>query len=129
MIERLGAENVVSFGHTVEELTELRDYRPYEMLDKDPELKAVFSFLEEAIGQFPDGHSVYPLLASLQDSDPYYVMLDFADYIARQNMVDTLYADRPRWLTMSLMSIANSGWFSSDRAVREYARDIWGERN
>ncbi|MBD3392472.1 MAG: glycogen/starch/alpha-glucan family phosphorylase [Chitinivibrionales bacterium] len=125
MIERIGSENVVAFGHGVGDIEALKEYKPYEVLESSAELKAVFSFLEKALSQFPDGHAVYPLLSSLQDADPFYVLLDFEDYVAKQRMVDEIYQDRLRWLAMALMNVANCGWFSSDRAVREYAAEIW----
>jgi starch phosphorylase len=125
-MERLGHENLVMFGQGMEDLPCAGDYRPYEMLEKNPDLKSVFSFLEKALAEFPDGHTVYPLLASLQDTDLHYVLYDFEDYVKKQNLVDDLYIDRLKWLNMSLMSIAKSGWFSSDRAIRDYARKVWG---
>ena len=63
---------------------------------------------------------------NLRTSDPYMVMADFKDYRRAQADVQKLYADRTRWNQMSLANIANSGIFSADRSVMDYARDIWG---
>ena len=53
------------------------------------------------------------------------VLADFADYVRIQNEAEKLYADRDRWNKMMLMNIAGAGRFAADRAVNEYARDIW----
>jgi len=125
MLERIGGENIVVFGRGIEELEALRDYRPWETVDANPHLKDIFSFIEQSLSTFPDGHAVLPLLATLRDTDPYYILLDFADYIEKQNTVDALYIDRRRWLSMSLMNIAHSGYFSGDRMVKQYADELW----
>ncbi len=126
LMERVGSENVISFGHSVEEIEKLKEYRPYELLETNQELKAVYAFLERTLSEYPDGHAVYPLLASLHDTDSFYVLLDYGDYVAKQNQIDAVYNDRLKWLSMALMNVAGSGWFSADRAVSEYARDVWG---
>lgn len=63
---------------------------------------------------------------SLQNSDPYMVLADFDSYRAAQKLSSELYNDKYKWLKMSLNNIAGAGVFSADRAVKDYARDIWG---
>ena len=58
--------------------------------------------------------------------DQYYVLKDFATYRITQNKLQNTYKDKRKWAQMMLMNIANSGKFSSDRTIREYAEDIWG---
>jgi starch phosphorylase len=122
---RMGVENIVLFGKSVDEIDTLRDYRPWEVAESNPELKGALAFIEKMLPRFPDGRMVLPLLSTMRDSDPYFTLLDFADYTEKQNTVDTLYGDTRRWMTMSLMNIAHSGWFSSDRVARQYAQEIW----
>ena len=62
---------------------------------------------------------------NLRSSDPYMVMADFKDYRRAQADLQKLYADREKWAHMSLKNIANSGIFSADRSVLDYAHDIW----
>jgi glucan phosphorylase len=57
--------------------------------------------------------------------DPFFVLADFDDYMQAQSRVDAVWLDRRRWTTMSLLNTARSGFFSSDRAIRDYASSIW----
>ena len=67
-----------------------------------------------------------PILRNLLDYNDYYMLLaDMADYRRAQGEVDKAYRDQKRWNRMSLINIARSGFFSSDRAVLEYAKNIW----
>jgi starch phosphorylase len=66
-----------------------------------------------------------PFLDDLWNRDPYLVCADFADYAACQEEVGRQYRDRERWTRMSILNVARMGYFSSDRAVAEYCRDIW----
>ena len=59
-------------------------------------------------------------------ADYYLLANDFEDYIRAQDLVDETYKDQAKWTTMSIKSTAGSGKFSSDRTIREYAKDIWG---
>ena len=78
----------------------------------------VFSLLEPGLFD--------PILRNLLDYNDYYMLLaDLADYRRAQDDVDKAYRDPKKWNRMSLVNIAKSGFFSSDRAVMEYARDIW----
>jgi starch phosphorylase len=126
LASRIGKEHIVTFGHDLESLAGLQDYRPTELLARDERLKAIFSYLEsELIPRTVDGHAILPLLSALRDSDRRYVLLDFNDYVAGQKTIDALYGDPGAWLKTSLTNIARIGWFTSDRLVREYVRDIW----
>ena len=72
-----------------------------------------------------NGENFHEVTSNLFTSDPYMVMADFKDYRRAQADLQRLYADREGWARMSLKNIANSGIFSADRAVMDYARDIW----
>ena len=75
----------------------------------------------------PDERGLYhDVTEYLRRRDPFLVCADFADYVACQERAAAAYADSDRWSTMSVLNIAKSGSFSSDRTIREYARDIWG---
>ena len=87
----------------------------------DDVANAALNFLERGW----NGENFHEVTENLRSSDPYMVMADFKDYRRAQADLQKLYADRETWARMSLKNIANSGIFSADRAVLDYARDIW----
>ena len=66
-----------------------------------------------------------PLLDNLLNHDPFCVFADFSDYLDAQDRVSSAWQDHDRWNKMSLINIARSGFFSSDRSIREYCKLIW----
>ncbi|MDU4959147.1 MAG: glycogen/starch/alpha-glucan phosphorylase [Sporomusaceae bacterium] len=124
--EEVGDDNIVIFGLTAEEVINYYrrgDYRPREML-ADPRLKRVMEqlcsgFLPAPASEFCSLHD------SLLDNDEYFVLKDFASYADAQAKIDRLFADRGCWQGMTTRNIAQSGFFSSDRTVSEYAIGIW----
>ena len=121
--DAVGDENIVIFGMTTPEVNDLRSrgYVPMNFYNNNAELRNVIDFINRGFcgKQFPEisGTIVY--------HDPYMVLADFADYRQAQNKIDELWADRTRWNSMSLMNTACSGRFAADRAVNEYAKNIW----
>ena len=121
--DAVGDENIVIFGMTTPEVNELKSkgYVPMNFYNNNAELRNVIDFINRGFcgKQFPEisGTIVY--------HDPYMVLADFADYRQAQNRIDELWADRTRWNSMSLMNTACSGRFAADRAVNEYAKNIW----
>ena len=122
--EAAGRENEIIFGMLTPEVNDLKrfGYHPSGFINNCPEAAEVLAFLERGWG----GESLHEIVNNLRTSDPYMVMADFADYRRAQNDLSGLYRDRGVWNRMSLMNIANAGIFSADRAVNDYARDIWG---
>ena len=128
IMERVGAENIVIFGLTAEEVAAKRagGYKPSEVIEGSRELaQAVHSI---ASGVFsPDEPTRYQgLMDALMHSDWFMVAADFDAYAAAQREVDRRWTDRKAWRQSAIMNIANVGWFSSDRTIGEYAREIWG---
>ncbi|MBD3318251.1 MAG: glycogen/starch/alpha-glucan family phosphorylase, partial [Chitinivibrionales bacterium] len=124
--DKVGNDNILLFGHDGAQVDALAGYAPGVILDENPELKTVLNNLEDQIlPAQAGGDAIFPLVDSLRDSDPQLVLLDFGEYIIRQYEIDRLYRDRRRWLGMSLINIAHAGYFSSDRAVLNYEKDIW----
>ena len=126
--ERVGVENFFLFGLTTEEVFAAKadGYDPRAFIDADRDLQAAIDWI--ASGQFSGGDtSVFrPIVDSLVYHDEYMLCADFADYLACQGQVEEAYADIERWTTMSILNAARSGFFSSDRTIAEYNRDIWG---
>jgi glycogen phosphorylase len=125
LAEKIGEQACLIFGKDAEELQAMQAYKPYELAESDTRLKAIFKLLDEMLPTFSDGNMIYPLLSSLRDTDRFFVLLDFDDYVKQQEQIDRLYTDRLLWTKDCLLSIARSSHFSSDRAVTEYARTIW----
>ena len=128
IMERVGRDNIVIFGLTAEEVAAKRadGYNPRAVIEGSRELaQAVHSI---ASGVFsPDEPARYQgLMDALMHSDWFMVAADFDAYAAAQREVDARWRDRAAWRKAAIMNIANVGWFSSDRTIGEYARDIWG---
>ncbi|MEB3198929.1 MAG: glycogen/starch/alpha-glucan phosphorylase [Synechococcaceae cyanobacterium] len=124
--EQVGAENFFLFGRTTEEIAELRhDYRPWELIHDTPELPEVLRLVEQGHFSNGDGDLFRPLLQNLTGRDPYFVLVDFQDYMRAQDEVSRAWADRRHWNRMSLLNTARTGFFSSDRSIQEYAQRIW----
>ena len=118
-----GKENELIFGMLTPEVNNLKQvgYHPNAFITGDDVANAALNFLERGW----NGENFHEVTENLRSSDPYMVMADFKDYRRAQADLQRLYADREHWAKMSLKNIANSGIFSADRAVLDYARDIW----
>ena len=119
-----GRDNEIIFGMLTPEVNALKGmgYHPGSFIYDDNVAMAVLDMLEKGW----NGENFSEVTNNLRNSDPYMVMADFKDYRRAQADVQRLYADRKTWNRMSLMNIANSGIFSADRSVMDYARNIWG---
>ena len=124
--EQVGADNFFLFGKTTDQIEALRhDYRPWELIPSQPELGDVLKLIEQGHFSQGDGDLFKPLLQNLTGRDPFFVLADFADYLRAQDAVNRTWADRKRWNRMSLLNSARTGFFSSDRSIRDYASQIW----
>ena len=125
--EEVGPENFFLFGLTAEQVqeTKLMGYSPSSLYASNPLLREVIELIRG--GHFsPTQPDLFrPLLDSLMDHDEYMLFADFQSYIDCQNEVGKVYSDRERWTRMSILNTARMGKFSSDRAIKEYCRDIW----
>lgn len=124
--EAVGDDNIFIFGMTVEEVEALKKkgYHPREFYKKDAELKSVLDWLGSS--DFASSGGGGSVVHSLLDcGDPFFVLADYADYIACQGLVDKAFQDRSGWARKAILNTARVGRFSSDRTIREYAEDIW----
>jgi starch phosphorylase len=131
IMEEAGRDNVFIFGHTVEELGELRQmgYFPWEWYQNDPELKAVVDWLGSNYFTPSEPNVLAPLQHSLLDGgDLFMVLADFRRYSDCQQRVDKAYKDKRGWAGRAILNTARMGYFSSDRTIREYADGIWNLR-
>ena len=122
----VGEDNFFLFGKNEEEIGELQRnyYDPNHYIST--ELGEALNLIE--CGHFSGGNreTFAPLLHNLKNHDPFFVMADFDDYIVAQDKVSQAWTNRDSWNRMSLLNIARSGFFSSDRSIRDYCNKIWG---
>ena len=125
--QEVGDENMFLFGMRTEEVAQLRPgYVSKDYYRKDPEIKLAIDMIRSNVFSVLEPGLFDPIVRSLLDYNDFYMLLaDLRSYIAAQDRVDATYRDQAQWNRMSLVNIARSGRFSSDRAVLEYARDIW----
>jgi starch phosphorylase len=125
--EQVGAENFFLFGLDVDQVVALKQggYNPRHYYDSNPQLKQVIDQI--AFGTFSAGDQQLfrPIVDSLLNSDEYLLLADFQSYVDCQEGVSRAYCDQEHWTRMSILNTARMGKFSSDRSIREYARDIW----
>lgn len=126
--EMVGRENIFLFGLTAEEVLDYQNnggYHSLEYYHHDERIREVADQLVN--GYFPDTENHFTEIydSLLGHNDQYFVLRDFASYAEAHQEVSRKYLDRNAWLQMSLVNIAKSGYFSSDRTIMEYADQIW----
>lgn len=126
--ERVGDDNMFVFGLNAEEVAEKRanGYLPREVIGRSRELAQALEAISSGVFSPDDPKRYAGLIVSIYESDWFMVAADFDAYAAAQRDVDRRWADQPRWRTSAIRNVANVGWFSSDRTIAEYAREIWG---
>ena len=124
----VGKENIAIFGRHSDEVIALYDkkaYKPQE-LAQDPAIKPLVDFIVSpellAIG---DAQSLTRLHHEIVTKDWFMALLDLTDYVRVKDALFARYENREAWAKMSLVNIAKAGYFSSDRTIAEYNRDIW----
>ncbi len=126
--ERVGEENFFPFGMTAEEVFALREsgYHPREYFDADAELQQVLGAIADGTFSGGDRELFRPIVDSLLGHDTYMLLADYRSYVEAQDRTGQAYADRDRWFRMSILNAARCGFFSSDRTMKQYCREIWG---
>jgi starch phosphorylase len=127
--EEVGAENIFIFGLTAATIAEMRangSYDPRRYYESDLSLKRVLDAL--ASDRFCPGEPALLrwIPETLLSRDDYFVLADFASYVATQARISREYVEPALWTRKAILNVARIGRFSSDRTVREYAREIWG---
>lgn len=125
--EEVGAENFFLFGLTAEEVLRRKaeGYRPWELYRENAELRGVLEFIGSGALSRGDSSLFQPLVDSIVHHDEYMLCADYPSYIDCQTRVGLAYADEKYWTRMAILNVARMGKFSSDRAIKEYCRDIW----
>jgi glycogen phosphorylase len=125
--DEVGHENFFLFGMTSDEVhnRQIEGYRPWDHYHGDHELKSVIDLIESGLFSHGDPELFRPLTRHLIEQDPFMVLADYRTYLECQEAAGLAWEDRGGWDRMSILNVARMGKFSSDRAIREYARHIW----
>ena len=122
----VGGDNFFLFGHDEKGIQELwnNGYDPKHHMS--PELWEAVNLIKGGHFSQGDKELFAPLIDNLLNHDPFCVFADFSDYLDAQDRVSAAWKDRQRWNRMSVINTARSGFFSSDRSIRDYCNKIWG---
>ena len=125
--DRVGDANIAIFGLTADEVafTRANNYNPRAIIESSPELFQAITAIQSGVFSPDDPDRYKDLMDGLYDSDWFLVAADFDGYHTAQRAIDTRWGNQAAWRASCIRNIANVGWFSSDRTIREYAKDIW----
>ena len=127
ILEQVGEDNFFLFGLKADEVAEMqKHYNPQSFIDKDSDLKAVMNLLESGHFNLFEPDIFHDLIASVRSSHDHWLTLaDFRSYIDAQEQAAACYRDQESWIQKSILNTACSGFFSTDRTMREYNEEIW----
>jgi starch phosphorylase len=127
ILDAVGKDNFFLFGLTVDEIAERRKhYDPQAIINADEDFTRVMKLLTSGqFNRFEPGVFDAIIQAVLEPADPWMTAADFRAYVDAQERVNHAYTDVERWTEMSILNTASSGWFSTDRTMRDYNEDIW----
>ena len=125
--QEVGEENFFLFGLHADEVQALKGhYNPMSYVNQDKDLKAVMELLECGHFNACEPGIFDNIIQSLYNSnDPWVTLADFRSYLDAQQAVSDTWHDQENWVRMSIMNTASSGFFSTDRTMQDYNRDIW----
>jgi starch phosphorylase len=124
----VGEDNVLIFGKTTEQIDKLRASGQYSIQDIYRNDKNIANILESLIdGTFSNEKEQFMNIYNeiMFKNDEYFIFADFYDYVKAQEKIEKLYTNKEKWTKICLTNIAKSGFFSSDRTIEEYVKDIW----
>ncbi|TPI60365.1 glycogen/starch/alpha-glucan family phosphorylase [Mesorhizobium sp. B3-1-3] len=127
MKEHVGDDNIFIFGLTTAEVADRRNngYNPRGIIEASPELSQAVAAISSGVFSPDDPNRYRDLMNGLYSSDWFMVAADFDSYAACQRDVDRVWRDSPDWNARAIRNVARMGWFSSDRTIRQYAKEIW----
>lgn len=123
----LGGKDIFIFGLQEHEITKMQmeGYNPQWFVQNSPVLFEVFKLIKNNFFALNEPGIFDPIVDSVFYHDTYFICADFDSYCKMQDVVSTCYQDRTEWIKSSIANVGNAGEFSSDRTIREYAKDIW----
>jgi starch phosphorylase len=130
IFEEVGKENIFIFGKKSTEVEEIRraGYNPADYYNSIAALKQTIDMISSGIFSHGDSNYFRPITDSLLHGDYYMLFADFEDYINTHRQVEKEFSDKKIWSKKSVLNVAGSGKFSSDRTIEEYNKDIWHAR-
>lgn len=128
MLEQVGPENMIIFGLTADQVAEKRNRSevPRAAIDSSPALREALEAIATGVFSPDDPNRYRDLISGLYDHDWFMVARDFDAYAAAQRDVDDLWINPRKWYSMAIRNTAHVSWFSSDRTISQYAKEIWG---
>lgn len=125
--EEIGAENFFRFGLTAEEISSLQNkgYNPRDFIESNSDFREAIALIGSGHFSHGDTQLFSSLVDSLYHHDSYFICADFLAYMNIQKQISKEYHQQESWTKKSILTVANMGYFSSDRAIREYCKDIW----
>uniref|UniRef100_UPI0035A8E149 glycogen/starch/alpha-glucan phosphorylase n=1 Tax=Mesorhizobium sp. LHD-90 TaxID=3071414 RepID=UPI0035A8E149 len=126
--ECVGDDNIFIFGLKANEVADRRanGYQPRELIEKSPELSQALAAISSGVFCPEESDRYRALIDGIFQSDWFMVAADFDAYADTQREVDTVWRNSPDWHRRAIHNVARVGWFSSDRTIRQYAKEIWG---
>ena len=124
----VGDDNIVIFGMNAKEVTDLYaegGYNPMDIYNSDPRIHQIIDQLTNGFFEKVDIHEFDVIRENLLSRDNYFILKDFASYVEAQEKINELYKDQKKWLRMSIINTAMSGFFTTDRTMLQYNEDIW----
>jgi len=129
MLDLVNEENMYIFGLTADQVLDYYregGYSAHQIAEEDERVKLIMNQLFNSNLLFGGRDKFDDIYYSILNSNDYFFILkDFDDYVNTQEKIGIDYQDQPEWLTKSIINIANSGQFTTDRTIAEYAADIW----
>lgn len=125
--EEVGDENIFIFGLTTPQVAEVKanGYKPRDYYNSNSELKQVLDMIAEGYFSIDEPARYQVIVDNLLNNDQYLLLADYASYIEAQERVGKLYQHQDDWTRMAILNVANMAKFSSDRAIGDYAKNIW----
>lgn len=124
----VGDDNIVIFGMDAKEVTDLYEHGGYDPMyyyENDPRIHEVIDQLTNGFFKHVPENEFEDIRNNLLYGDHYFILKDFDSYIKAQEKINDLYKDQAKWQHMAIVNTAKSGFFTTDRTMREYNQDIW----
>jgi starch phosphorylase len=121
----VGEDNFFIFGNDESEIRMLREQKYDPQMYMSDELKEIFTLIDKGFFSGGTKETFRPIIDNLAYYDPFFVLADLPDYLAAHEHVSKVWTDKKKWSKMSLVNIARSGFFSSDRSIQDYCDKIW----
>lgn len=127
MRDHVGEENIVIFGMTAEEVATVRaeGHNPRAIIEQSKELSQALAAISSGVFSPDDRTRFTGLVDGIYNHDWFMVAADFDAYAKAQREVDGIWNDKTSWYSKTIRNTARMGWFSSDRTIRQYAKEIW----